>query len=346
MSDDFTRMMQWITQQTAEGLAFNTGSTFDPPNEMQPWRMQPDINLGFGVLPYDKSAFPEIQVGELAEKNPKAMLPDRVVFPNLTTHLRVGLPWRLDAGVRLVNVTVPKGYKLSESTKGDGQINTIGFSIRKHFFGGDDPLLSFTGAYNRVFGHFNFKNEFKDVVLYASGGSQIIADSLNQGRLDWDVRSYGINATVSQVFGRWTPFAGFGFNHMFGLVHGRLDGVWQTPLVSPSVGEAVEDPEPTQGRVLFGAQRDGEKLSYYFNVEVKAIGTQAGKTFIFMAGLAAPFKLGAGNTLAPERRARAPSRRPEGRPGRRIRDASRERTADFGNPFPENSQAKDMIFLR
>ncbi|MFA6030639.1 MAG: hypothetical protein WC969_12350 [Elusimicrobiota bacterium] len=291
MSDDFTGIMTWLTKQTAEGLAFNAGSTFDPPNEMKVWRMQPDISFGIGVLPYDKTVFPAMHVQALADKNPGAMLPDKVAFPNLTTHLRLGLPGRMDLGLRLVNVTIPKGYRLSESTKGDGQINTVGVSVRKHFFGGGRPTLSLTGAFNRVYGLFNFRNEFKDVELTPG----FIASSVNTGRLEWDVRSYGMNATLSQTYGHWTPFFGMGLNHMVGSVYGHLRADWQTPLISPSYGEASGKPEPYQGRLIFGAQHDGAFPSYFVNCEVKAMGTQAFRGFVLMAGVAAPFRIGAGS---------------------------------------------------
>ncbi|HAH06509.1 MAG TPA: hypothetical protein DCM05_08280 [Elusimicrobia bacterium] len=293
LSDDFSRMMGWLTEQTAKSLAFNAGSTFDPPNEMKVWRIQPDVSLGVGVIPYSKADFPVMQVGSLAEKNPSAMLPDKVMYPNLTTHFRLGLPGRMDMGMRLVNVTIPKGYKLSDSTQGEGQINTIGFSLRRHFFGGDSPLLSTTFAFNRVFGQFNFTNEFKGVEL-APG---IVADSVNKGHLEWDVRSLGFNAVLSQAYGKWTPFAGIGLNHMFGAVHGTLEGVWQTPLISPSYGVASGQPETASARILLGAQRDGIVLSYFVNAEVKATGFQAGKAFVVMTGLAAPFTLGAASSI-------------------------------------------------
>jgi len=293
MSDDFTSIMGWLTTQMARSLAFNAGSTFDPPNEMKPWRVQPDISFGLGVIPFDKTVFPAMQVSALADKNPGAMLPDRVMYPNLTMHMRLGLPHGMDMGLRAVNVTVPKGYRLSDSTAGSGQINTVGLGLRKHFFGGRDPLLSMTLAYNRVFGRFDFTNQFKNVELTPG----LVADSVNSGRLAWDVSSLGLNAVVSRTFGHWTPFAGAGLNHMFGAVTGTMEGRWQTPLIQPSVGVASGKPETAAGRLIAGAQRDGPILSFFANAEVKATGFQAGRAFAFMMGIAAPFHIGAGNSI-------------------------------------------------
>lgn len=294
MEPDFSRIMQWLTYQTAQGLAFNSGSTFDPPNEMHPWRFQPDFSLGLGVMPYDKGTFPRMQVQALEEKNPKADLPDDVKFPNLTFHSRMGLPWRMDAGVRLVNMTVPKNYRLSESTVGNGQSNTVGFALRKHFMGRGAPLVSVTGAYNRVSGYFNFRSRFEEVELVKGVFS---ASSVNSGQLDWTVTSIGLNLVVSQVYGKWTPFLGAGYNRISGVVDGRLEAVWDTTFIASTLGKASSRPEPNNTRLIFGFQRDGSFFRYFVNGEVKTSGVAAGRAFVLSTGLAAPFKIGANSTV-------------------------------------------------
>lgn len=293
MSDDFTRIIGWLSAQTAQSLGFNAGSTFDPPNEMRPWRIQPDVSLGIGVMPFDKGVFPKMEVEALAEKDPAKDLPNDVKFPNLTVHSRMGLPWRMDLGVRLVNMTIPKGYRLSETTKGDGQSNTIGVALRKHFLGGGRPLVSVSGAYNKVNGYFNFANEFNNVEL-APG---FFASSKNTGQLDWSVQSLGVNVVVSQAYGRWTPFLGAGFNRVTGSVKGKLEANWLTPLIQPSVGRADNAPEAGNSRVIFGFQRDGSFWSFFLNGEAKASGFAAGKAFVISTGFAAPFKIGANSSI-------------------------------------------------
>lgn len=352
MSDDFDKIIGWLTFQTAQGLGFNAGSTFDPPNEMRPWRMQPDVSLGIGMMPFDKGTFPEMEVEALAEKDMAGMLPDKVMFPNLTFHVRMGLPKRMDMGVRVVNMTTPKNYRLSESTVGNGQSNTIGFSLRRHFFGrGDQPLVSVTGAYNHVKGYFNFKNQFEDVELV---DGILWASSENTGNLDWDVKSYGVNMIVSQAFGKWTPFAGMGLSYITGNVKGRLEANWETPLIQPSVGEAESKPEAQQSRAILGVQRDGSFFKWFVNAEMKTTGFQSNKAFIISTGLAAPFRIGANSSLARERSSRPKlaqwkdgelfevrekTRRSKSRRRRRRRAEKYERTID-AEKMPE------LIFIQ
>lgn len=298
LSDDFDRIIGWLTAQTAQGIGFNAGSTFDPPNEMKAWRMQPDISLGIGVMPFDKSVFPKMGSEMLEDLNPKEALPDDVKFPNLTFHVRLGLPKRLDLGVRVVNMTIPKGYRLSDKSTGDGQSNTIGLGLRRHFFGGRRPLLSVSAFYNHVFGYFNFVNKFKNIELTDG----FFASSTNKGQLEWDVTSIGANFVVSQVYGKWTPFLGMGFSITDGKVDGRLESNWETPTIKSSLGTATAQPESSLSRVIFGFQRDGSFFHFFLNGEVKATGFQAGRAFVVSTGLAAPFKIGANNSIARERK--------------------------------------------
>lgn len=301
MSGDFTRIMDWLTKGTADGLGFNAGSSFDPPNEMRPWRLQPDISLGVGLLPFDKKAFPKMRVAALAEKKPDQSLPDEMKFPNLTLHMRMGLPGRWDVGSRFANMTTPSNYKLSPTTTGDGQSNTLGIAVRRHFLGGERPLVSVAGVYNHTYGYFNFKNEFSNVELTPG----FFADSTNFGTLEWDVRSFGVNVIASQSYGKWIPFGGFGYNRMIGSVSGKLEAQWKTPLIAPSIGQASNSPADDNGRVILGFQRDGSFFKLFMNTEIKAMGPMAGKSFIVSTGLAAPFKIGASSALVREGRNRS-----------------------------------------
>lgn len=289
MSADFRSMMEWLTHQTVQGLAFNAGSTFDPPNELHPWKMQPDLSLGIGVMPLSKARFPTIATPALNEKQPAGQLPDKVMFPNLTLHLRLGLPRRLDVTMRAVNMTVPRGYRLSDASTGDGQSNTVGLGVRRHFFGRGAPMLSLGTNINHVFGRFNFRNEFKDLELTPG----FVVDSVNSGALQWSVTSLGGNAVVSRTYGVWTPFFGLGYSHVSGSLRGRLSADFATSLIASPVGEASDHPERHQARILFGTQLDRSRMGLFVNGEVKAVGASAGRSFIVSTGFVCPFRIGA-----------------------------------------------------
>ena len=107
MSSDFGRMMEWLSHEMAQGLAFNAGSLFDPPHEVKSRRLQPDVSLGIGKMPLDKTKFPQPEVPALQEMNAADIFPDSVMFPNLAMHLRAGLPARMDMSIRMANMTTP-----------------------------------------------------------------------------------------------------------------------------------------------------------------------------------------------------------------------------------------------
>lgn len=289
MSADFERIAGWLSNEVVQGLAFNAGSMFDPPNELRDWRWQPDISLGLGSIPLNKKKFPAMEVPALTEKHPESVLPNSVTFPNLALHLRLGLPGRYDISLRGANMTVPKGYNLSPGTKASGQSNSIGVSLRRHFLGGRElPLLSVSLNYNHVKGYFNFLSGWER--LEAAPG--LFVDSRNTGRLEWNVNSYGLNAVLSRTYGMWTPFGGFGVSRLGGSMKTRLQADFATPLVAPAVGEASDRPEENSGRLIFGTQMDLDRVSFFFNGEMKAIGIQSGRAFIMQLGMVCPFRIG------------------------------------------------------
>lgn len=305
MSKDFTNIMQWLSHEMAQGIAFNAGSTFDPPREVKSRRLQPDVSIGVGSMPFDKSKFPELEVAALREMNAKDVFPERSLFPNLTMHLRAGLPGRNDFGLRFANMTTPPGHKISANAPASGQSNSIGFSVRRHYFGGPHPLLTLGAHFNHVYGRFLFNTKFG--IDNVQGFS---ADTDVNGSIVWNVSSYGLNAVMSHNFGMWTPFLGLGYNYVTGSVATRLEAVSGTPLIAPIIGQSSDHPEQNQGRVIFGAQLNRSWVNFFANGEVKALGIGAGKAWIVHAGISLPFTIGAKGGLiakaekAPRRAAR------------------------------------------
>lgn len=291
LSADFGAMAKWLSHDLAQGIGFNAGGTFDPPHEVISRRLQPDISVGVGSMPLDKTRFPDPQTPSLKEMDAAGIFPNSVIFPNFTMHMRAGLPGRMDMSIRLGDMTTPKGYRVSPSATGNGQSNSIGVGLRRHFFGGPDrPMLSLGGQYNHVYGRFNIHSKFNvnDVAGYSS-------DSDVNGYLSWNVSSLGFNAVLSQTFRSWTPFFGAGYNYVTGSVHSRLEAIPSAPGtfgVAPILGEFSEHPEQNQIRVLGGLETDIPWMHLFANGEVKAMGEHALQSWILQIGGALPFEIG------------------------------------------------------
>ena len=295
MSDDFTKIMGWLSQEMAQGLAFNAGSAFDPPQEVRGLRILPDMSLGAGVMPLDKNKFPQPRTQALKDMGVAGVFPSKFMFPNFTMHLRAGLPGRSDIAIRVSDMTTPPNYKISANTVGKAQSNTIGFAVRKHFLGGSRPTLGIGANVNHVFGNVKYKTSFNiDTVPGFSAKSAV------NGATQWNISSFGLNAVVSQRFGIWTPFVGVGYNYATGSVRARIEILSDTPLISPIVGESSSHPESSQGRFIFGTQMNRSWVNLFFNGEVKAIGVHAGESWIVQTGLMMPFRIGSKSLAAKE----------------------------------------------
>ncbi|MBI3552281.1 MAG: hypothetical protein HY077_07165 [Elusimicrobia bacterium] len=294
MSGDFQNMMEWLSHEMAQGLGFTAGDTFDPPHEVTDKRLQPDLSIGVGHLPLDRSKFPEPQTPALRDLGVGSIFPKAVNFPNLAMHLRAGLPYRMDFAVRGANMTTPPGYKISANAPAKGQSNSIGFSLRKHFLGGEDlPLVSLGFHYNHVYGIFNYNTKFS--INNVNGFS---ADSNVAGAIQWNINSLGLNAVASQTFGHFTPFFGFGYNRVSGSVRASLLAIPDTPLIAQISGESSQKPEQNQGRLIFGSEMNRSWIHMFFNTEIKAMGIGSGKSYMIHAGAALPFHIGTGSGAA------------------------------------------------
>ena len=290
LNTDFTNMMSWMSGQMANGLGFNAGETFDPPREVTDRRIQTDLSLGIGNLPFNKSAFPQLQTSALQSAGIENFFPSSVLFPNLAMHLRAGLPWRSDFAFRFADMTTPPSYRLSSSLTGSGQSNSIGATLRKHFFGEDgDPLLTFGLNYNHVYGRFGYGTSFYSSDLAGSG---IPTTEDVNGKLGWDLNSYGIDAILSHPFGTWIPFFGVGYNRVTGSVSAALNAISENNVMSPIEGDASASPALNNARVLFGAQWNHSWANWFFNGEIEAVGPDKGKAWIAQAGFSLPFYIG------------------------------------------------------
>lgn len=348
MSSDFGRMMEWLSHEMAQGLAFNAGSLFDPPHEVKSRRFQPDVSLGIGKMPLDKSKFPEPEVPALKDMGAAGIFPNSVMFPNIAMHLRAGLPWRMDMSIRLADMTTPPGYKLSSDATAKGQSNSIGFGLRKHFFGRDGlPLLGVGANYNHVYGRFAIATKFNvdDIQGFT-------ADSPVNGDFRWNVSAIGTNFMLSKAFGAWTPFGGLGYNYTYGSVHTKLEATPNTPLITPIMGVASAEPEKHSVRAILGGQWSRGWINVFFNAELKATGVAHGRSWIAHTGVNLPFEVGYKGFYSVKKRMRREqreaqlARKDELAPEEPVRPKRRPAPSAPWTRIPVDHNASELIFIQ
>jgi len=292
-------MTQWLSHEMANGLAFNAGSTFDPPREVTGWALQPDLSLGIGRIPFNKTDFPTLTVPALEEQGGASIFPNGVLFPNLALHLRMGLPWRGDAYLRFADATTPPGYKISPTMTAQVQTNSFGFGMRQHFdlWNEDLPKVALGAHYNHVRGRTRLKGKFNVNV-----DNNFTADSDLNGEIDWNLNSFALTAVAHKSYDSWTPFAGFGYNYATGSVRSKLELKSRTFLIADVLGESSDHPEQSQGRWIAGVQYARPKWSAFFNAEVKALGQLQYRSWIAQIGVALPYEIGRGYKIIYKKR--------------------------------------------
>ena len=292
-------MTQWLSHEMANGLAFNAGSTFDPPREVKGWALQPDMSLGVGYIPFNKTNFPTLTTPALNEQGGSNIFPNAVNFPNLALHLRMGLPWRGDAYFRFADATTPPGYKISPTMTAQVQTNSYGFGLRQHFdlWNEDLPKVTLGAHYNHVRGRTRLKGAFNvNLESYKS-------DSELKGEIDWNLNSFALTAVAHKSYGVWTPFLGFGYNYASGSVRSKLELKSQTFLIPDILGESSARPEKSQGRWIAGVQYARLRWGAFLNAEVKALGQLQYRSWIAQFGVALPYEIGSGYKILYKKRA-------------------------------------------
>jgi len=341
MSADFGAMSQWLSHEMAQGLAFSAGETFDPPREVKGYYLQPDISLGVGKIPFDKRDFPVLQTQALQDEGGSDMFPNSTLFPNLALHLRMGLPWRGDAYVRVADATTPSGYKISPTMTAQVQTNSIGFGVRQHFLGEDEwPTLTVGAHFNHVRGYTKLRGKFN-----ITSGLLTQNDSFS-GDIKWNVNSFGLTAILSKTYGSWTPFAGMGYNYTTGSVSTTLD-LAASQVNSRVFGAGSDRPEKSQGREIFGVSYDRPTWSFFANGELKALGQLQYRSWIVDAGFALPFDIGRGPAIFYKKRpgAAAPAA-PKPVLDEDSEPAPKPKTRRRSAPVPAEQAPSDMIFLK
>ena len=286
--DDVTSIARWLSEQTANGIAFHTVSKSDQPTELTKGEMELDLNAGLGFLPLNHKQFPEMQVDLLKERDVASLFSSEFNFPDATIHFRTGLYGRTSLGFKISDTTIPK-RKVTESTSGKGQSNVLGLELKRYFLGRGRPLISLSATADYVRGYFDFLNEFHNVTMGIA-----TLNSNNTGELKWNIQSYGLETTVSGYLGPWMPFLGLGYNYNAGDVKTRifadfkgdtpdLDGRWSAPPTRHTM------------RISTGTRYGLRFMNLTLNGQMLAVGKGAGRTFAMNFGVSVPFNLKPGS---------------------------------------------------
>jgi hypothetical protein len=147
-------------------------------------------------------------------------------------------------------------------------------------------MLSVGAHFNHVYGWFNLHTT-RDMIV----NQTINITNTVEGRLDWNVSSYGLNAVLSESYRGWTPFLGCGYNYVTGSASASLQ-MPATATTTAAQGGGSDHPEQNQARFMAGVEFDRPWMHFFLNSEVKAVGENAGKSWIAMLGAALPFEIG------------------------------------------------------
>jgi hypothetical protein len=264
LSADSLLLSNWAVDNMRRVVAFNSTSGQVVPKQLQ--------LFGFSLGVQAQVTGTEMDVTGLRNLNTSLIntqeidMFDRMPFPAIIAHAKLGLPLGFDAGVRFGGI--PEKDINEGDTRAEIKNKIFGIDVRKSLIseGLGTPGLTLGLSYTHSDGEFMATTPYseKGAATVAQGGNTYTADLVGTGRqkLEWDTNSIGAQLVVNKKVAFINPWVGVSVNHNSGSVSNTLTTVGTVTLTGPSTvsdtltseGTASRDPHEWDTRAMAGIE--------------------------------------------------------------------------------------------
>ncbi|OGR92284.1 MAG: hypothetical protein A2992_06660 [Elusimicrobia bacterium RIFCSPLOWO2_01_FULL_59_12] len=254
---DSVLLSRWLSNEFARAIPFNSTSGNVVPSQFKLFGIGVGVSAVVSGTKMDVDALHALgtDVIDTAQIDTFSRLP----IPMILGHAKLGLPFGLDAGVRV------GGIPSTDSDEGDTHVevsNTVvGLDVRKKLIeeGAVKPFGLTVGLnYTRARGHISATTPYRP-----TGSSDVTfsADSVGTARSDWDTQSLGVQAILNKKILILNPYIGASVNKNFGDVDTTITNTGTvtytpTPATLPfaTAGSASEKADNVDVRGLLGVE--------------------------------------------------------------------------------------------
>jgi len=240
VSADSTLISGWINNQFRNAVAFNSTAGDVIPSQLKIFGIEAGVE---GVVTGSKVDINGLHtLGTTVVDTTKIDIYNRMPFPSILGHAKVGLPFGLDAGVRVGGIP-SKSYD-----NGDTHFeisNTIfGLDLRKKAIeeGTFCPGLTMGLNYTHAKGHITASTPYKadtNVTINNHVYTPTL-DATGTERTDWKTDSVGIQAILNKKILILNPYIGASANHNSGTVNSSINNAGTVTLSDPFLGTASQ----------------------------------------------------------------------------------------------------------
>lgn len=236
VSSDSTLISGWINDQFRKSAAFNSTSGDVVPSQLKIFGVEVGVEGVVSDSKLDVDSFHNLGT-QLIDTNQIKMY-DRLPFPSVIAHAKIGLPFGLDGGIRVGGI--PAKSMNNGSTQFDVQNSIFGIDLRKKLI--DEGMMKPFGLtlglnYTHAKGHIDVDTPYNTTASNVTVGGQTFTPSFNatgDERTDWDTNSVGAQLILNKKILILNPYIGVSANHNSGSITSSINNVGNLTLTDPN----------------------------------------------------------------------------------------------------------------
>ncbi|MFA5975512.1 MAG: hypothetical protein WC859_05025 [Elusimicrobiota bacterium] len=260
---DSVLVSQWFSDQFRYVIPFNATTGMVVPKQLKIWGIELGIEGAVSGTKVDMEGLRNLPTNLVDTQQVDNF--DRFPFPAIIAHAKVGLPFGLDAGIRLGGIpktTIGENKSATateeaENTKVTLKNRIFGIDVRKKIVeeGVGKPGVTVGLNFTRVSGSIDATKDFKTsdnaTVTIAEGYTADYTSTLDATggiRSEWDMNSFGVQAIVNKQILFMNPYLGASANLNSGSVSTAIDTAGTLTLTNPLIpADTVTQAVSTRG---------------------------------------------------------------------------------------------------
>lgn len=233
---DSTLFSGWVNSQFRKAAAFNSTAGNVVPSQLKLFGVEVGIEGVVTGSKVDVDGFHNL--GTSLIDTTKIKMYDHMPFPAILGHAKIGLPFGMDAGVRVGGI--PSKTLNNDNTHFEISNTIFGIDVRKALIeeGITHPFGLTVGAnYTHAKGHITLSTPYTATSANVTVGGQTFTPSLDATgteRTDWKTDSLGVQAIVNKKILFINPYLGASANHNSGRIESSVVNTGNLVLTDPN----------------------------------------------------------------------------------------------------------------
>jgi hypothetical protein len=268
ISTDSRLLSQWLADQFKDAAAFNATTGAVVPKQLKLFGFEIGVEGMVSATDVDVDALRALPTSIV---NPNDIdMEDTLPIPGVIAHAKIGLPFGLDAGVRLGGI--PEQEFDNSDTHVEIENKIFGIDLRKKIIeeGITRPFgltmgLSYTHSKADISWRSPYSSNLGTTVVGTNNYSSTLS-ATGTDVMEWETDSLGLQAIVNKQIAFFNPYVGASVNHNSGSVNNTLTSAGTVTLTNTAnsadtrsetfttSGAASADVKEWNVRALLGAE--------------------------------------------------------------------------------------------